>query len=87
MDDRAELERRLRAGEWLSVAEARVLFNVKSRSTVHRWVTAGRVRWRPAAEGELRVWKELHPEDLLEMLEKRRKVHRGPEPVEGAEQR
>lgn len=87
MDDRAELERRLRAGEWLNVAEVQTLFNVRSRSTVHRWVTAGRVRWRQAAAGEVRVWKELHPEDVLALLEERRRVHRGPEPVGGAEQR
>lgn len=75
MDDKAELERRLDAGEWLSTGEVAVLLDT-SRWTVIRIVNHGRVidgaEYRIGTRGLGRT-RELDPADVKALLVARRR--------------
>lgn len=70
--DAAEIEQRLRAGEWLSPPEVAKLFN-RHRSTVDYWLKKPpkingeeyRIRVRRSPGGH----RELNPADVLALLE------------------
>jgi excisionase family DNA binding protein len=70
--DVAELERRVRAGEWLGPGAIADLLGV-DRKTVHNWVRAGRIAFKRKG---LRN-RELSPTDVLAILEEQRQVRRG----------
>jgi predicted site-specific integrase-resolvase len=69
--DVAELERRVRAGEWLGPGAIADLLSV-DRKTVHNWVTTGRIAYKRKG---LRN-RELSPADVLAILEEQREVRR-----------
>lgn len=75
-DTPAAIEQRVREGHWPSVTEVQTLLGVASRSTVHRWIEAGELRYRVRSVGRKRRHRQLHPEDVLGLLEQRRQVHR-----------
>lgn len=79
VDDQAELERRLNAGEWLSTGEVAVLLGT-SRWTVIRIVDIGRVidgvEYRIGTRGLGRN-RELDPKDVKAILDARRRRHGG----------
>jgi len=75
---RAELERRVDAGEWLRISELAELFG-KHRGTVHRWVTKyGLIAHRPSSPAGGRAALECDPVDVRAQLAKLRQVRRGP---------
>lgn len=73
-DTPEEIERRLDAGEWLTIGDVSVLLKV-DRSTAHRMLKTQppmiRYRFR-AGPGR---YRELHPEDVRRELDQRREVH------------
>jgi hypothetical protein len=75
VDDKAELERRLGAGEWLSTGEVARLLET-SRYTVIRIVNDGRVidgqRYEIGTRG-LGRHRELDPADVQRLLDARRR--------------
>lgn len=72
--DVAELERQVRAGEWLGPVDIARLLRV-DRKTVHNWMTATPPIIRSRRRG-LRN-REGHPGDVLRQLEDQRKVTGG----------
>jgi predicted site-specific integrase-resolvase len=71
--DPADVERRLRAREWLSTTEVAVLFG-RDRTTVYRWVRRGLIGHRISpGGGEL----ECDPADVTKLLAEYRTVRRG----------
>jgi hypothetical protein len=77
MADGAEgLERRVRAGEWLTPGEVAALLGA-SRATVDRMLTAEppvlAYRFKPGTGRH----REVQPESVLAELERRREVHGG----------
>lgn len=78
-DDVQAIERRLDAGEWLRPGEVAKLLGVGGRplgrTTVHRYLKSGRIRYRNRGGGTQR---ECHPDDVRELLAEARRVH-GPE--------
>lgn len=67
-DERAELERRVRAGEWLKIGPAAKLLEV-GRTTVHRMLDNEKIgyRWTPN-----RTQRECDPADVIRLLDERR---------------
>lgn len=76
-DERAELEKRVRAGEWLKTGSVAQLLGV-SRTKAHNMVTSGEIRYRKMPGGNQR---ECNPQDVLQILEERQRVYRGDEPA------
>lgn len=75
--DPADVERRLRAGEWVSTTALAALFG-RDRTTVYRWVKRGMIRHRMSpGGGEI----ECDPSDALRLWES---YQRG-QPGEGSE--
>jgi len=75
---RAELERRVEAGEWLRITELAELFG-KHRATVHRWVTKyALIGHRPSSPAGGRSALECDPADVTVQLDKLRQVRHGP---------
>lgn len=72
MDDPAEIERRLDAGEWLGPSAVAKLLGV-SRTTVHRLFEDEKLAYRTTPGGQRRA----DPADVRRMLEQTRTVHRG----------
>lgn len=81
--ERADIERRLRAGEWLKIGELMILFanpNGKpaGRSSVDRWLRNGatfgkeriKIRYKADPSGD----RYSHPEDIARVLEESRKI-------------
>lgn len=81
--ERADIERRLNAGEWLKIGELMVLFanpNGKpaGRSSVDRWLRNGatfgstriKIRYTIDPSGD----RYSHPEDIAQVLAESRKV-------------
>lgn len=69
---RAELERRLAAGEWLTVPEVATLFGVH-RNTAHRWATVyKKIRTRPSSAAGGTAALLCNPEDVQGLLRKLR---------------
>jgi len=69
-----EIEQLLDRGEWLTGGHVAVLFGV-SRSTVHRWLTSGRVGYRETPGG----LRRCDPADVKRLLAEWRQVRRGPQ--------
>jgi hypothetical protein len=76
MNDAAELERRLNAGgepAWLTPGEVGVLFG-RDRSTIHRWIKAGRFGYRESIGGH----RVCDPADVIrELAQWRETKHSG----------
>lgn len=73
-EDLAEIERRLDAGEWLRPGQVAALFHT-SRTSIHRWMSAGRIRYRRRGPRRDRV---LNPDDVRrELAEYRRELSNG----------
>lgn len=71
--DPADVERRLKAGEWLPTPAVAVLFK-RDRTTIYRWAKRGMIGHRMSpGGGEL----ELDPADVLRLLDGYREVRRG----------
>lgn len=62
--DRAELERRLNAGEWLQTGEVAVLLEL-GQKTIDRRIAAGQIKTRPKAGS---TWRLCDPEDVKLLL-------------------
>jgi transposase len=73
VDDPAELERRLDAGEWLSTGEVAALLDV-SRGSVHNWIASGQIGWKPKGGGVQRL---CNPADVRQRLQRARAEYRG----------
>lgn len=76
-DERADLEKRVRAGEWLKTGSVAKLLGM-SRTKAHNMVTSGEIRHRKMPGGTQR---ECDPRDVLRLLEERQRVYRGEEPA------
>lgn len=72
-DERAELERRVRAGEWLKTGAVAKLLGI-GRTKAHALVTKGVIRHRVMAGGVQRL---ANPEDVIRLLEESREVRGG----------
>ncbi len=73
---RAAIEARLNAGEWLRVADLALLFGVH-HATFHRWVKRDRlVRFRQSPAGG-RAPLSCHPEDVKKLLAAHRAAQGG----------
>jgi len=72
-NERAELERRVRAGAWLKIGAAAKLLEV-GRTTVHHMLDDEKIgyRWTPN-----RTQRECDPADIVRLLDERRARHRG----------
>ena len=70
--ERAELERQVRAGVWLKTGPVAKLLRL-GRTKTHTLLTKGEIGYRIVAGGTQR---ECDPEDVLRLLEGSRKVHR-----------
>lgn len=70
--ERAELERRVRAGEWLQVGEIAELLDLAPK-TVDRRITSGVIGVKTKAGS---TWRLCDPEDVLALLDDSRKVKR-----------
>lgn len=70
-DPADEIEQRLNRGEWLRPGEVALLLEV-ARSTVHNWLTRGRLRYR---QRPVSGYRECHPEDVQQMLAQYRQQH------------
>lgn len=70
--ERAELERRVRAGEWLLVGDVAELL-VLAPKTVDRRITAGVIGVRTKAGG---TWRLCDPADVIRLLDESRHVQR-----------
>lgn len=75
-DERAELERRARAGEWLKTGAVANLLNL-GRTKVHTMVKSGEIRHRKIPGAPQKPQRECNPEDVLRLLDERRRSYRG----------
>lgn len=78
MDDAAEIERRLNAGEWLTPGEVGVLFG-RDRTTIHRWLQQGWARTRKSFGGH----RVTNPDDVQLRLTEWREEHDDSPPADG----
>lgn len=76
-DELADLEHRVRAGEWLKTGSVAKLLGI-GRTKAHALVTKGVIRHRTIAGGVQRL---ANPEDVLRLLEESRQV-RGAESID-----
>lgn len=67
----AEIRQLLGEGAWLKLGQVARLFDVDP-STVHRWIKAGRFRYRTTGGGQ----REMHPEDVIALLADSEQVRR-----------
>lgn len=77
-DERAELERRVRNGEWLKTGPVAKLLGI-GRTKAHMLVSSGVIRHRTVAGGVQRL---ANPEDVLRLLEESREVRGSASPAE-----
>lgn len=73
VDEPAEIERRLAAGDWLRASEIAALLGM-SRTTVHRLFLRGTIGYR-STPGRQRLGD---PVDVRRLLTESREVRRGP---------
>lgn len=76
-DERADLERRVRDGEWLKAGAVAKLLGI-GRTKAHSLLSSGAIRHRRVAGG---VQRTANPEDVLRLLEDSRKVRGGEPPA------
>jgi hypothetical protein len=67
-----EIRKLLAEDQWLSTGQVADLFHVVP-ATVHRWIKAGRFRYRVTGGGQ----RHLNPEDVRARLAETEKVHGG----------
>jgi hypothetical protein len=73
--DPVDVERRVKAGEWMTTTAVGVLFR-RDRTTVYRWAKRGLIGHRVSpGGGEI----ECDPADVLKLLGEYRTVRRGEE--------
>lgn len=72
---RAELERRIEAGEWLTAGHVAIVLDV-SRSSVVRMLDDGKLGFRKKPGSRYRM---VNPAEVKQMLEESRQEHRGTE--------
>lgn len=73
----AQLEQRLKDGEWLAPGLAAEVLEV-SRTTIHAWLAAGQTPGPeplPLRHRRVGTHRRCHPEDVLAILAKHREVH------------
>lgn len=70
-DEQTELEKRVRAGEWLKTGAVATLLGI-GRTKVHTLLGRGTIRYRVIPGGIQRV---CNPEDVLRLLEDGRRMH------------
>lgn len=75
-DELADLERRVRAGEWLKTGAVAKLLGM-GRTKVHTLVSAGVIGHRRVPGAPMKPQRECNPEDVLRLLEERRREYRG----------
>lgn len=72
----SDIEKRLDAGDWLSVIEVTTLLKPYrprlSRTTVHRWVVRGKIGHRQVGSQ-----RTLNPKDVRRILDESRQERRG----------
>lgn len=73
MTEVEDIEGRLSAGEWLRPGEVAALVGA-SRSTVHRWLAEGRLRYRSRPFSGHRT---CDPQDVRTLLAESRREHGG----------
>lgn len=76
--ERADLERRVRAGEWLKTGSVAKLLGI-GRTKAHTLITKGVIRHRITAGGVQRL---ANPEDVLRLLEESRQIRGSEQPKE-----
>jgi hypothetical protein len=69
-----EIERRVRAGEWLTIGDIAILLNV-GRKTVDRMLKKDPPVIRYRVKSGTGHHRECNPDDVLRELAKRRTVH------------
>ncbi|MGA3562662.1 hypothetical protein [Melissospora conviva] len=74
--ERAELEQRARAGEWLKTGAVGKLLNM-GRTKVHDLCASGEIGYRRIQGAPKRPQRECNPVDVLRLLEKGRQEFRG----------
>jgi hypothetical protein len=75
--DRRAIAERIAAGEWLLPGEVGTLLGV-DRSTVHRMLVAGLIKFRYRLGAGVRRARECNPDDVIKQLSERLYEHRGP---------
>lgn len=76
--ERAALEKRVRAGEWLRIGDAAKVLDV-GRTKMHTLASRGAIGYRTEPGSRYRLCK---PEDIIKLLDDARQERRG-EPVSG----
>ncbi|MFG1846805.1 hypothetical protein [Micromonospora carbonacea] len=74
--DTADLERRVRAGEWLKTGAVATLLGM-GRTKVHTLVSSGVIGHRKIPGAPQKPQRECNPVDVLRLLEERQKAYRG----------
>ena len=77
----ADLERRVRAGEWLKTGKVAILLGM-GRTKVHTLVTSGVIGHRKVPGAPKKPQRECNPADVLRLLEERRREIRGEDTVQ-----
>lgn len=72
----ADLERRVRAGEWLKTGAVATLLGM-GRTKVHTLVKAGVIGHRKIPGAPQKPQRECNPADVLKLLDERRRVFHG----------
>jgi hypothetical protein len=75
-DEVAELEARVRAGEWLKTGPVAVLLGL-GRTKVHMLVKQGVIGHRKIPGAPQKPQRECNPKDVLRLLEERRREFHG----------
>ncbi|MEU0078490.1 hypothetical protein ABZY58_11390 [Micromonospora tulbaghiae] len=75
-DELADLERRVRAGEWLKTGAVAKLLGM-GRTKVHTLVKEGVIGHRKVPGAPVKPQRECNPKDVLRLLEERRRQYRG----------
>ncbi|MEU7170276.1 hypothetical protein ABZ949_02145 [Micromonospora tulbaghiae] len=76
-DEIADLERRVRAGEWLKTGSVAKLLGM-GRTKVHTLLASGEIGYRLLPGAAVKPQRECDPADVLRLLDQRRRVHHGP---------
>jgi len=74
VQERADLEARARAGEWLKSGSVATLLDI-GRTKTHTLLTSGKIGYRRVAGGTQRL---CNPEDVLRLLEESRQMETPP---------
>lgn len=78
-DEIVDLERRVRAGEWLKTGKVALLLGL-GRTKVHTLVKSGEIGHRKVPGAPQKPQRECNPEDVLRLLDERRRTYRGESP-------